>query len=604
MTTLYEALVRYAASAPGITPPYYAPVTFEWELALDERGVPLSDELRPLTHTVTSKTGKTTTQPGRSVPAPYITRTRAIVPMLGSDQTGYVLGWSDENLSPDNARARHQAFFALTKAWAASELAADDPVPPALLAWLRSWRDQISRPESATAKQGVLITVAGQNAFDSRSAAEFWARHASEKKGSGRQGVCLVCGRTGALVETLSQMVKGHFAPGGQSSGVAPISINEGVFGFGLRKGLDHVPICETCGNAIPAALNDLLGDPTRTHRDDVAATTWWLEGGSTFDPWEITQDPQPAEVRRLIDSVTQGKHSASEARADQFCSLTVSGNASRLVVRRWRHMPLARLMANVAAWFGDSEIEPASVDRPRHLPLWRLANATGRWDPAKDRYLQTGDKAGHHPHGITQTLEEAALDGADIPPSVIAHLVQRIAGDRRVDDPRAALLRLALTRSPLMKETIMPGLDETLGAPCYVAGRLFALYEDLQVAAATVDGGERPNATFADKNLAGAISSPQLVLAAGGKQSAAWLAKLRKKGWDGRYRRRLDAVMGLLDPADPVPVRADVGGQALFVLGYHHQSNALRIERDEARAQKELARVGESTETTDEENR
>ena len=117
-----------------------------------------------------------------------------------------------------------------------------------------------------------------------------------------------------------------------------------------------------------------------------------------------------------------------------------------------------------------------------------------------------------------------------------------------------------------------MPGLDpHNTNAP-YVLGRLFAVYEALQVRAATTGGGTAPNTTFADKHFAGAISSPRLVLSAGARQSAAWLGKLRRSKQDFYFRRQIDEITDLLGPDTLGPVRASLEEQAQFVLGYHHQ--------------------------------
>ena len=117
-----------------------------------------------------------------------------------------------------------------------------------------------------------------------------------------------------------------------------------------------------------------------------------------------------------------------------------------------------------------------------------------------------------------------------------------------------------------------MPGLDDQCTDPCYEAGRLFAIYGDMQYAAATMGGGTAPNSTFADKYLAGAISDPRTAITAGEKQAAAWLNKLRRGEKAYFFQRDLDAVMALLQPSAPLPTRASLDEQAMFILGYHHQ--------------------------------
>lgn len=590
MSTLLQSLVRYADSCADITPPYYGTTRVMWRLDLARDGSP-SSSLIPLTHSE-ERGGKVSTKPGADLMTPQITRTVNVAPMLGVDGIAYVLGWSDEVMSPVKAAARHRAYIQLHREWAETTDEEHDLVPAAVLRFLTQHVGQVRQPAEWTAKDMVCVSVAGVPAHDSATAASFWAGRAAGAKGSGVHGLCLVCGTDGDLVSSFPQMVKGPLVPGGQSSGTALVSINELVYGYGLKRGLGQIPICAGCANAIPASLNHLLSNRAHTRRDNRSAMTWWIEGNEDLDPFLMTDEPTPADVTALMSSVSRGRptdHVASE----EFHSLLLSGNAARLVVRRWNHVPLAHVKANIAAWFGDIEIEPRYADGQRYQPLWRIAQATGRHDGSM--YKRIGDPGGHHPDDITERLRLCAFEGAPVGPALLAHTLARVSADGRIDDPRAAFLRLAVTRTPHLKERPMPGLDPTNTTPCYVLGRLFAAYEALQIAAAHADGGNTPNATFADKLLAGAISSPRLVLSAGEKQSAAWLGKLRRSGRDRFHRRDIDAIIDLLGSEATVPARATLEEQALFVLGYHHQRAATQRAIDEVIARRATATAAPS---------
>ncbi len=570
MTTLYQSLVA-VAQRDGRAKPYHSQVKLLWQLDLSCDGLENSSTLTPLTHETLVR-GESVTQAGAFFELPRITRSSAPSPMLACDDVAYVFGWPDEGVPTPKAEVRHDLFVNLTRQWAAT--AADDPVPQALLTFLTSGGPQrLVKPESWTAKDGVLVTVDGHPAHLAQSAVGFWTAYAAGKKGSGQGGLCLVCGQVGDLVDTLPQSVKGAYAPGGQSSGVAPISINKAPFGFQLKTGLGHVPICWACALAIPTALNTLLGDEDRVHRTDGSRTTWWVDGESDFDPMTaIEAPPSAADIKQLLRGIEVGSDVSGRINVDEFHSLTVSGNVARLVIREWYHLPLDSLKANIGRWFRDIETLPLYQDGRTFLPLWRLAASTGRYDETRKQYLSPGAPGGRHPHGIADTLRDAALRATPVPPAVLAHLIQRIAADHRVDDPRAALLRLILVRSRTHQEAVMPGLDPHNTDAPYVLGRLFAVYEALQLQAAKAGGGSAPNSTFADKNFAGAISSPRLVLSAGARQSAAWLGKLRRSGGDYFFRRDIDEIVDLLGSGTLGPVRASMEEQAQFVLGYHHQ--------------------------------
>lgn len=592
MTTLFEALVKYARDNELLEKPYHAPARFLWQLDLNPDGSLASRELTPLS-TQREVRGKIKEERGRVVTVPRMTRTSGVSPMLGADDIAYVLGWVQDAPDPGDSAAiraheksvrdayqRHEAWSALTRQWAASPAAAHDPIPHALAAFLDSGVDRVLRPAEWTPKDGIIIHVGLVPAPTAASASQFWTQHVEGTKGSSRVGLCLICGTSGPVVDTFAQPVKGPLIPSGQTSGVAPVSVNEAVYGYGLRRGLEQVPICVNCAQAIPTSLNHLLSDSTRAHRSSDAATTWWVEGPSDFNALDELSPVQDSAVAALIQRVHSGSGTRHALDLEQFYAVTLEANAARMVVRDWTHLPLITLQQNVLAWFADGRVEPLWPEGRTYQPLWLLAAATGRYDAGTSRYLRPSDKGGRHPHAIVETLQNAALQRGPLPREVASHVVQRVAADGRVDDPRVALLRLYLTRSPSTKGTPMPGLDPHNTQPAYLLGRLMSVYENTQYAAATADGGDAPNATFVDKYLAGAITSPRLVLTAGGRQAPAWLSKLRRNKRDWFHQRDIDAIIAQLDPSDPGPTRATLDQQALFLLGYHHQrahSNAAR---------------------------
>lgn len=592
MKTLFKALVKYADDQGLLEKPYHAPVRFMWQLDLNPDGSLASRELTPLS-TPREVRGKLKEERGRVVTVPRMTRTSGVSPMLGSDDIAYVLGWVPEAPDPGDtaagrahekavrgARERHEAWTALTRRWAASPAAAHDPIPHALVKFLESGVDEVLQPAEWSSKDGVIIHVGMVPAPLASSAAPFWIQHVEGTKGSGRVGLCLICGMDGPVVDSFPQPVKGPLIPNGQTSGVAPVSVNEDVYGYGLRRGLEQVPICVNCAQAIPNSLNHLLSDTTRAHRSPDAATTWWVDGASNFNALDALSPTQDSAVADLIQRVHSGRGTRHALDLDQFYAVTLEANGPRMIVHEWTQMPLITLQENILAWFAHVRLQPLWPQGRAYQPLWLLANATGRHDPETNRYMTPSDKGGRHPHAILETLQTAALQRRPLPRHIASHVVSRVAADGHVDDPRVALLRLYLTRSQSLKGTPMPGLDPDNTQPAYLLGRLMSVYEDTQYAAATVDGGDPPNATFVDKYLAGAITSPRLVLTAGGRQAPAWLSKLRRSGRDWFHRRDMDEIIAELSPADPGPTRATLDEQALFLLGYHHQrahSNAAR---------------------------
>lgn len=585
MTGMYRELVRFAEGLPE-DKPYHQETQYLWALGLDAEGRPCGADLIPLTTIQMDRKGNPKVVPGVRHVTPTLKRTSGVDPLVPHDGLAYVLGWCDEKSQPGRVTEAHQAYVGLIQEWANNE-GANDPVAKALLQFVSGDAiNTIRRPEQWSSKDNLLIQVGPTLAHEARSLSRFWTRHVESSKASGARSACLICGHVGTLVDTLPQMIKGPLVPGGQSSGVAPISVNAAAFGFNLSTGLSHVPVCNECARAIPAAFNDLLGDGARRHRSESAATTWWIRGESQFDPLDAIEQANESDVVALIRSVESAHKIQATIDGDQFNCLVVSGNGPRLIIRDWTSIPLHELRAHVAAWFTDTEMVPEWPNQSRFTPLWTLATATGRFDQKTSRYKWLGEKAGHHPHQIVEDLRRAALRGGPPPLPLASWVIVRICADHHVDTARAALLRLALRRT-YSKGSLMPGLDPLCTDPCYVAGRLFAQYAQIQYAASTLDDGKTPNATFADKHFAGAVATPATAIAAGEKQASAWLSKLRRKGRDAPYVRELDALMELLDPMNPLPTRASIEQQAMFVLGYHHQRAQAHHARDAARQAK-----------------
>ncbi len=588
MRTLYQHLVRYAKDNELVGAPYHEEASFKWALHLDSQGVPNSS-LVPLQ----SEGANGKKQAFRRETTPRVNRTSGVRPMLSADDIGYVLGWADAELSEnkdleeiqkkkknllgkDEATARRAAWAKLHFTWRDSPEAIDDPVPSAICSFLEGHADEIGMPEKWTSKDRVLVFVNGQLAARAGSASSFWSRHVESSQDGGRNGPCLVCGAVGALVKRFSQQVKGTAVPNGQSSGLAPISVNEIAYGYGLRKGLKHVPVCASCAVSIPTALNHLFTTSEHHSRSPESVTVWWQEGPLEFDPEELVERPDNESVRKLFASADAGQPMVALIAEDEFHSVTFGANSSRLVVRDWYHQPIGVVQRNISRWFVDTEV----VGRFSYTYLHRIAQCTGRFENGE--YLNLGDTKGHHPYGVKDALRGCALKGAPVPRDIIIHLLQRISADHHMDSARAALVRCYLRRTQSNMEGIMPGLNRDNLAPAYLLGRLLSVYEDLQYAAATQDGGSAPNATFVDKHLAGAITSPRMVLTAGARQSAAWLGKLRKSNRSYFFQTRIDEIISKLDSSDPGPIRATVDEQALFVLGYHHEREEAWRQRNE----------------------
>jgi CRISPR-associated protein Csd1 len=545
--------------------PFHRSQEFHWELRLDRHGRPQGAGLESLL-TPDAK-GRLR---GAEHTAPAAVRTSGAAANLAADDVQYVLGWADADSKPARVAQCHAAFVELVDRWAASPEGLEDPVAQAVAAFYRSGAlaDLQPNPE-CTVKQRVLITVNGLPAYQASSVLPFWSAEVARRKGGSDSGLCLVCGKVAPLLDTVPGKVPSKLVPGAAND-AALVSINKRVFGYDLTEQLACSPVCITCGEAMSAGLVRVLSSPhTASYGGQDSRLAWWVTQPVTFDPITLVFDADPDQITELLTSVHTGRESPGADTA-RFCALTVGGNIARVMVRDWLEMPLDELEANVAAWFTDQEITRLHPQESTRQPLQKLVLVTGRWLRKENRYAFLGAKGADRPDGVQRDLLRAAMRGVPLPPSLLAHLVHRVRTDGRLDTARAALIRLALLRSPLITETPMPGLDTANTDPAYVAGRVFAALEALQYDAS----GGKLNTTYGDRYFAGAITNPRSALVNGRKDANAWLRKLRRTrtGVAINHEKTLDGLFALLSAGGGIPGRTTLKQQSLFLLGYHHQ--------------------------------
>ena len=592
---LLQRLVERTQPGETAEPEFFRDRPVRWQLALTASGDLASAELTDLADP-SDKARKN----GTVHPVPHTTRTVGVAPCGGADDIQYVLGWCDENSKADRVKKCHTAFIDLTEAWA--DAYPDDTAARAIARFYASGQAaDITRPDTWTSKQVVLISVDGQPVTELPSLRRFWAVEVERRKaggpgGSTRRGLCLVCGREGTLLNTLPQKVPRRLVPLA-SNDASLVSGNERIHTYDFCTGLSNAPICVACGTRAVTSLRDVLSDPGSHLSYGDSRLGWWMLGGHPFDLASTLAVDDPESVRSLVERVRRSGTWLDGADrpaldAGRFCAVTVRGSVARIMVRDWIDMPLEQLEANVAAWFADHAIDSSSPDRGPYYPLWLLVLAVGRWIPDRDgpggRYAELDARNPGRPPDTGRQLLRAALLRAPLPSSVLAHLVTRIRADRHVDAQRAALLRLILTRTP-NKYTEMPmaGLDPDNRDPAYLAGRIFAVLEQIQrsstsdrakknadPAATLANTSRQVNTSFTDRYFGGAIANPRIALIQGQQLAQAWLKKLNRTrpGAANKLRQQLTDLFDCFEATAGLPGQADLARQAAFILGYHQQ--------------------------------
>ncbi|MER6175442.1 type I-C CRISPR-associated protein Cas8c/Csd1 [Streptosporangium sp. NPDC001681] len=600
---LLTRLAQFAAAHPEQIPPlFHIETGVRWLIDLDAMGRPATGD--PIAELIAIRDpADPNGRRGLPMVVPSVGRTSAVVPLLACDKIEYALGWADPKDAQDErkrARAQryHQAFTDQVSEWALCH--PDDSIAQALRIFLTSGAVAlIQPPEHYSSSDVVMFRVEGHPAHASTSASAYWGSVASQRKSSGAQDRCLACNTVRPVIKRAIRPVRpgliptvGHdpFSKTDRKLGNGPslVSVNQPAQGFNFEIGLSHTPLCEVCVEGYTGALEHLLkhSDHRRTIGD--TAIIWWVtptdgtQNAATVQskaPIKLLFKPDPVKIALMLDAPRKGARViAGTTRTEMFCAATLSNNSARIMVRDWIDIPLPQAEDRIASWFADMEITNPWTDQ-RHSPsLHRLALALGRWYPGKNgnhgSYAKFGAKGAQRPVWIQRGLLHSALNGTPLSSAMLAHLLLRIRTDGGFDLTRQALLRLCLTRShPNHARRLSMALDPADNTPAYLAGRMFAVLESLQYAAARAGGG-KINTTVADRYFSRAVTSPASALIPAVRGSRAHLKKLQthdRQNYSDFFARTLNELIGRLRP---FPTSLALYDQGQFLNGYADQRN------------------------------
>jgi len=409
----------------------------------------------------------------------------------------------------------------------------------------------------------------------------------SEEHGPAQGLPCLITGTAGEP-ERLHSAIKGVW--GAQTSGANIVSFNLDAFrSFGKEQGA-NAPVSPAAAFAYTTALNHLLakGSPQRMQVGD-ASTVFWAQSeedsdfenafATFFNDQHDDPDAHTAQVRALLTSVHTGRFDGAEGKR-KFYVLGLAPNAARIAIRFWFTDELQKTARQIAQWFEDIQVVHADFE-PDHLSLRRILAAACL--PTKDRPHGDMDKL---PPAVAGDLLRSIFYGGELPSLLLNNVVQRCRAEqarkddktgkpvRNVSYARAALIRAAINRhrqihQPQLRRIPM-GLDTELTDCPYVLGRLFAVYERTQEAAAERD----LNKTLRDAYFGAAMSTPAAVFPRLMHLNQIHLRDVKRA--QPKYGRFLDklilSINAKIDGKTGFPRVLPLQEQAQFALGYYHQ--------------------------------
>ncbi len=547
---LLQKLAEYADRTPADeTPPrLYRQRAIRYLIDLDAEGRPVTGQLIELADPSSPQTRR-----GDRRLAPEVRRSSDIRPLLLADKADYVLGYVGPGSSASRARRAREAHAAFVEQARRCLEITGEPMVQAVVRFLESVPlKQLTLPADFDPRASITFRVDGVLPIDLPTVRNFWAAQNTDQ--DARLMQCVVCGETKPVRERLQENIKG--VPGGQTSGTALISANEEAFeSYGLHASL-VAPTCTNCAERFTRSVNTLLsGQETSIRVSNKVAFIFWTREEVEYSFHSLLTEPQPQDVRALIDSVRSGDRSRADP-APFYC-VSLSGSGGRTVVRDWLDVTVGEAKENLARWFQRQDIVGSRGEVGTPLGLWRLARATAR-DPA--------DIAPNVPEALLRT----ALTGARIPDWVLFEAVIRNKVERRVTRDRAALIKLVtLSDATRREEDWMVKLDVKSQDLAYLCGRLLALLEQVQRAAVPGAG-----TTIVDRFFGTASTAPASVFGRLVRGAQPHLSKLERDR-PGAYVTLQRSLEEVLSGMDRFPWTLTLEEQGSFALGYYHQRAA-----------------------------
>lgn len=508
----------------------------QWTVALDEQGQILHVLPHPkppkgeLPHLVLA-------------PREAKARSSAVMPLLLTDNAGYVLGLNDPKGRKQNGAEKRAAYLDLLVRAAALQ--------PDLTAALHGAR-ALTPADLPSALPGDLITftVGGRNPHERPEVQQFWVTNQRGEEGAGDTQDA-VTGDIGALVENVP-LLKG--VPGGKAV-LALQSKNASAF---AAYGLSTLGMGASTAEAAARSVTRLATDPKTAYRQAGwdALLLHWLDGEAP-DPWLALQDPTPEDVQRQLQAQAEGTGDG----AALVNLAVVRGNGARLVVLEHAQLPLRDAARHAQTY----------LRRTGGLPLWQA-----------ERTLEnTGGRLQAH---LLPALHRHALLGEALPAAVQRLILTHWRKALRLTRAQRAVLALTLPEVSLQDVTTLP---EHLRLP-YALGRYAAT-------AHSVHRRANPGValTVTDRYLRLLTTHPSRAYGQMERTLQAVLRGFRRRNAQVESYLAAALAEASTDITLPIPTTFTAEQQSALALGYEHQT-ARQIEEAQARKAARTAAQGE----------
>lgn len=560
---LLQRLAEYGGREQSNRPAGYEPMRVKYMVYLDETG----GLLEILEQSDGQDRGKKNR--GKEMVMPHVMKTRNIKANLLAENAEYALGIlrpRKESRNPktpaEEAAERHSAFVEQVRDCAEQT---EEPTVRSVLRFVESVDPSVlPLPADFDPNSNLAFTVVTRGGdiqpTELGIVQEYWGAQKKANESVTADFECLVCGARGPVVQRMQLKVKG--IPG-LSTGLALISANEPpFFSYGLENS-QNSPVCDDCATAFGRSLNKLIAEPATHYRVGPVQYVFWTKEFVPISWGDYFANPDPAQVRALLESVYSGRGGGVDFDAMPFYATALSASGGRAVVRDWLETTVGSAKAHLARYFRLQDLVDWNGEPGAPSSVSRLTNATLR--------IPKGANDEASPN-VPRALLRVAIGGGRLPESLLYEAVKRNRAEQRVLRDRAVLIKMTLAsrRGDEEGREWMVELDENTDEPAYLCGRLLAVLDAIQYAALG-----SVNATAVDRFYGTASSAPITVFPRLISGATPHLGKLRRErrrtylALDGQVQAVLDRLRRNF------PTVLTLEDQGLFALGFYHQKAA-----------------------------
>ena len=389
-------------------------------------------------------------------------------------------------------------------------------------------------------------------------------------------GVCLVTGERADAIEESHTVIKNVL--GAQPAGGSIVSFNREAFCSYLKRKSFNSPVSKKVAAAYVKALNNLLAEGSRQRvQIGDASTVFWAAAPTEYEsaiPDAFGEAPKDdpgrltTAVKNLYEAIHNGKLGAVEGQI-RYYILGLAPNDARISVRFWAQATLREIAERVLSHFADLKIVHRT-GYPEYPSIKMILLACT---------VRNNEKS--IPPDLGGNIVRAIMGGTAYPATLLNATVSRFRHEDKDDGSmertylRAAIIKACINREIRKKKQgmfsqereVTEMLDLENKNPAYLLGRLFAVFEKIQLEASS---SRKLNSTIRDRYYGAASATPAIVFPTLLRLKTHHLGKL-VPGRKVQMERLIGEIIDGFE-AKNLPNHLRLPEQGMFAIGYYHQ--------------------------------